>query len=221
MKKNCLVLTLLLTTILVNAQKKYVIVPNKFSFSVRNNQYNLNKTVKQFFKSEGFTTYFENEISKDFNKCDAYQISLKREKNNSRSQSMWVLVKDCNDNVVFKSEEGKSRFLETSRAYNESLKRALKSIEGKLVVRKVASKGEQVSPILKSEVFTFKKKTTKEWVLVSEDQVSKIVGFKSSLKNVFIAYKNKTKGLFFKSKGFWFFEYEANGAIVSQKIIVK
>ncbi|MGY5352431.1 hypothetical protein ACXGQW_07695 [Wenyingzhuangia sp. IMCC45533] len=225
MKKSFLVGLLVMITCFANAQKKYVIVPKKFSFQVRKNQYKLNRNAKEFFEKEGFTTYYDDELPENFDKCSAYIISLDK-KSKARSQSLWVLINDCNKNLVIKSKEGKSRLLEVSRSYNEALDKALKSIKNETLAT-VSSEKKQVTvkgleSLKQKSIYSFKKKTDKTWVLVSKENTDiELTCLLTSQDDVLIAKRNNLNGVLLKQNNAWFFEYYLNDELQSERIEIR
>ncbi|WP_316818344.1 hypothetical protein [Pedobacter nyackensis] len=110
---------------------KYVLVPEKFSFLKQANQYRLNTLAKALLEEKGFTVYYDNsELPQEIanNKCTALNVEV-LEKKSMFSTNLTLLLKDCQNNVVFKSKEGKSREKEFSTSYNLALRDAFTSLE--------------------------------------------------------------------------------------------
>lgn len=105
-------------------------VPEKFSFLKQPNQYRLNALTKALLEDKGFTVYYENELPQEIanNKCSALVVDV-LEKNGMFSTNMTLLLKDCQNNIVFKSKEGKSREKEFSVSYNLALRDAFTSLD--------------------------------------------------------------------------------------------
>ncbi len=230
--KNKILLFVLFITITLQAQKKYVIVPHKFSFSMRKNQYNLNKTTKQFFEKEGFEVFYDDELPLKLTKgkCLAYQVSMIK-KSRARSHSIWIDVKDCNDNLVVKSEEGKSKLLEVTRSYNQALEKALQSLRGKLIIDDANSQSKpsllvdtlKNKRVVKNEsiVYQIEKSTRNSLMLVSKLGNAKISCLETNLSDVYIAKRAEITGVFLKKEGAWFFEYEQNNKLQSEQILLE
>lgn len=129
MKKIILLLILNFSFLSIAQEKyKYAIVPVKFSFLKKENQHNLNTISKKMMESYGLETYFENQLPNNFNTCEAILIDL--EENNSMfATKLFIIFKDCKNQVIFKSDEGTSREKDFKTAYNEALRNASKSIE--------------------------------------------------------------------------------------------
>ncbi len=133
--KKYTVLFLLLFSVSTYAQNtinnyKYVMVPEKFSFLKQPNQYRLNALTKALLEDKGFTVYYENDLPQEIanNKCSALLVEI-LEKNGMFSTNLTLLLKDCQNNIVFKSKEGKSREKEFSVSYNLALRDAFSSLD--------------------------------------------------------------------------------------------
>lgn len=110
---------------------KYIIVPKKFDFLKEENQYLLNSLTKFLFKKNGFNTLLEGEdYPEDFkrNRCLSLRSDVVKGSGLLKSK-LTVILKDCNDQIVFKSKVGESRIKEFSKSYNQALRRAFESFE--------------------------------------------------------------------------------------------
>ncbi|TNJ43774.1 hypothetical protein KFZ70_07785 [Tamlana fucoidanivorans] len=110
---------------------KYVIVPNKFDFLKEKDQYQLNSLTKFLFNKYGFEAIMEGgEYPEDlnFNRCLALKTDVNKDSGMFKTK-LTVILKDCNERVVYTSEIGDSREKEFKKAYNEALRHAFNSIE--------------------------------------------------------------------------------------------
>ncbi|MGK0253973.1 MAG: putative Zn finger protein [Mariniflexile sp.] len=110
---------------------KYVIVPSKYDFLKDKDEYQLNSLTKFLFEKYGFDALIEGEkYPEDLirNRCLALKSDLIKDSGMFKTK-LAVELKDCNDQVVFTSLLGESREKEYSKAYNEALRNAFKSIE--------------------------------------------------------------------------------------------
>lgn len=109
---------------------KYIIVPKKFEFLKEENQYRLNTLTKFLFQENGFTTVYNDELPDELrrNPCMGLKTNVL---NNSGlfTTKLQVELKDCGDQVVYTSGEGKSKIKDFQNAYSEALKGAFESIE--------------------------------------------------------------------------------------------
>jgi len=109
---------------------KYVLVPSSFDFFKEPNQYQLNELTKFLFEKYGFEAYMENEelpMELSQNRCKALIANMQ---NNSGlfSTKLVVVLKDCKNNQLFISKEGRSREKDYKIAYQEALRDAFESI---------------------------------------------------------------------------------------------
>ncbi|MFZ0489712.1 MAG: hypothetical protein WAM00_05655 [Salegentibacter sp.] len=109
---------------------KYVIVPQTYDFMKREDQYQLNSLTKFLFEKYGFEAVMKDEDRPEDlrkNNCLGLRADVK---NNSGIfvTKMKVLLEDCNGNVVFESEEGRSRTKQYKQAWQEALRDAFNSV---------------------------------------------------------------------------------------------
>lgn len=234
MRKNRFFFILVLFSIVSFAQKKhkYAIIPYQFSFVSEHDKYGLNSLTKSFLQSEGFEVYYDNEqfpeeLSK--NRC----LSIVVEPFEIKALFMIKIVidiKDCSNNLLMKSEIGVSREKEYKIAYNQSLRQALNSLKGKLnfKVENLNSVEETIeikttnnlnSIINTSQLRAVATATGFDLINFSNNRI--LILHTTSLKNVFIAYKDIYKGLLLNKNNAWFFEYDFEGKIYSEKVDVQ
>ncbi|MBW2962231.1 hypothetical protein [Mesonia aestuariivivens] len=109
---------------------KYVVIPVQYKFQDEENKYMLNSLTKHLFNEEGFETYMNVETKpKDlaFNKCLALYAEVQSESESffSLNTQLKLILRDCNDQIVFKSE-GRSKLKNYKEAYHDALKNAFK-----------------------------------------------------------------------------------------------
>lgn len=110
---------------------KYVIVADEFDFLKEPNQHQLNELTKFLFERNGMESFIEGErLPEDLlqNRCKALNADV--ESNSGLfSTKLTVVLKDCNNIEVFRSEEGRSKIKSYKEAYHEALRDAFTSIE--------------------------------------------------------------------------------------------
>jgi len=109
---------------------KFVIVPEKFSFLKEADQYRLNTLSRMILEDKGFTVYMDNPQLPDeiaSNKCNALSFDV-LEKNTMFSTNLTVVLKDCKNNILFKSTEGRSKEKDYRVSYNLALRAAFESL---------------------------------------------------------------------------------------------
>ncbi|MEO2072296.1 MAG: hypothetical protein ABGW99_13260 [Zunongwangia sp.] len=135
MKKLSVLFAILFTAITYGQKTvndyKYVIIPEKYEFSKEKNQYQLNALTKFLLEKYGFTTVMksaEKPAELQSNNCLALEADVQ---NNSGLfvTKMVLQLKDCYGNVVYASDEGRSREKDYKAAYHEALRDAFTSLE--------------------------------------------------------------------------------------------
>lgn len=224
---------------------KTIIVPQKFSIFKENNQFNTSFLTKSFFEKEGFTVFLDgNNLPPALanNRCSAFFVDL-QEENTLFITKLTVFVKDCRNNILATSTQGKSRNKDNNKAYNEALRMALKSLEGQTnfenkitdneaVIKAVEiEKEEEIveNKVAKTEEIV--EKTTSKTTLISEptksgymlrNENNSIVFelFKTSNPTIFIAKKGNTNGIFTLKNNFSTFESYQNGELKVENVSV-
>jgi len=109
---------------------KYVIVPKKYAFLKEENKYRLNTLTKLLLEESNFTAYYDGNTPPEYdqNPCEALTVDLDNE-SGMFSTKINVVLKDCRNKIVYRSEEGKSRIKEFEPAYHEALKNAFESVK--------------------------------------------------------------------------------------------
>ena len=214
---------------------KYVIMPKKFSFFKEENKYNLNVMTKSFFETEGFQVYFDtDEFPKELaeNRCLALFVNAE-EDSNMFSTKVSLELKDCYNKVLHTSDLGVSKEKEFKKAYTEAFRGALSSMKGLLKIKNATVKSpEKLNDVMVS--VPSKKPNTiintselRAEVTETGYNLVDYSGFKvfylyaTSLDTVFLASKDIYKGVLFKKNNGWFFEYDFDGKVYSEKVEVK
>ncbi len=136
MSRNFLFGFLLLFVFSGMAQKKvneykYVIVPDSYLFLEDKDAYQLNSLTKFLFNKYGFEAFIQSDdFPKDLsnNGCKALHADVKEESGIFQTKLI-VELKDCNNKVIYVSEQGKSREKDYKTAYHEALRNAFLGIE--------------------------------------------------------------------------------------------
>ena len=107
---------------------KYVVIPIQYKFQDEDNEYMLNSLTKYLLNQEGFDTYMDVESKPNdlkFNRCLALYVDVISESESffSLQTKLDLVFKDCNNEVIFKSE-GKSRIKNYEESYKDALKEA-------------------------------------------------------------------------------------------------
>lgn len=240
MKKIVFLITVLfsITTI---AQQSYdvILLPKKFDFLSEDNMHNLNALTKSFFETEGFTVYYKEDIiPKEIanNRCASLFADVV-ESNTLFVTKVEVVLKDCQNAIVFTSAIGSSKDKESAKAYNEALRSALTSLRGNLKFKNVNTntievEKETVEEIVekKEEILAEKNTNPNQLFAIPTNTGYKLVDRKlnviielraTTTPSVFIANKEDIIGVFIEKGYNWYFEYYLNNRLVSEKTDVK
>ncbi len=135
MKKLSVLFAILFTAITYGQKTindyKYVIVPEKYEFSKEKNQYQLNALTKFLLEKYGFSTVMKSaEKPRELQSNNCLALEADVQNNSGLFVTKLVLqLKDCYGNVVYATEEGRSREKEYKDAYHEALRDAFTSLE--------------------------------------------------------------------------------------------
>jgi hypothetical protein len=244
MKKLFLSLIILISFVSFSQENnyKYAVLPAKFSFLNEANKYNLNSLTKAFFESQGYEVYYDTDtMSNDIANNNCNKIYINVLENNSVFQTkLSIEIKDCKNQVLLTSTEGKSREKEFRVAYNNALREAVNSIKGKLtfenpylkndiasVIKPVKVEEKVIETVIdnKKEIVSSYKLSAvpnqNGYKLVDSDLKVLFELFKTSKPNIFIAKKDTISGVFFSNNNEYFFEFFQNDKLVSEKVDVK
>ena len=138
MKKSVFILLCMMICSWGYAQKtinnyKYVVVPKRFEFLRKDNQYQLNVLTKFLMEKQNFTVlYTGDNFPPDFAQNNCLGLKTKVVNNsNVFTTKLHVELVDCFGNTVFKSDEGRSKQKDFKKGYHEAIRSAFKSF-GKL-----------------------------------------------------------------------------------------
>jgi allophanate hydrolase subunit 1 len=241
-------LILVLFTVAVHAQSninnyKYVIVPEKFSFSKSENQYGLNSLVRDLLEEKGFTAFMSNgQIPQEVaaNKCGSLMADV-TEKRGLFVTNLTLVLKDCQGNIVFKSKEGKSREKEFPVAYDGALRDAYTSLkdapyqyDGTTLTQtqQVAVIPAPLAPAPASVVpaaaaitdatgTLYAQATPNGFQLIDTTPRKVMALLKTSQPDYYIAQNGSVAGVVFKKNEEWLYEYYKDEKLVSQKLQIK
>ena len=248
MKKLLLTLVLLLSLTTFSQtvnDYQYVIVPAKFDFLKEPDKYRLNTTTKLLLQKYGFKSFLSTDevpAEATSNRCAILYASLVND-NSFFVTKLKVVLKDCQDRVVYETADGSSREKDYHVAYNEALRAAFKSFDqlnyaysGKsaTVVEVVApavpeTPKPQPQKIIPATIPTvvpvagqlYAQPIPNGFQLINTEPKVVYKIYNTSVKDYFIASKGEQNGVFFTKNGNWYFEYYANGKLVSETIDVK
>uniref|UniRef100_UPI0040485884 hypothetical protein n=1 Tax=Polaribacter sp. TaxID=1920175 RepID=UPI0040485884 len=257
MKKISSILLLMFSTFMFAQNSlnsyKYVVVSDKFDFLKEADKYQTSSLTKFLFNKYGFNAFLNSEVLPDdlnSNRCSALFADVKESSSFMRTK-VSVVLKDCNNRIVFTSKEGSSKEKDFKDAYHEALREAFLSVE-KLkytyvpvrsnsnvnppVVNKKIDKIQVETPIVLpnvnvSEVSNKTKEGTTDAVLYAQVTATGYQLVDTTPKVVFIALQtNQTnvfilkgkEGLLYKNgNNTWIAEYYENGTLTVKKYQIK
>lgn len=250
--KTRLLFVLLLVTVAAGYSQsningyKYVLVPERFSFSREDNQYGLNYTARELLQQKGFIAF----VGKDelppavaANRCNALKVEVVQKKGMFVT-NLTLLLKDCNDNIIFKSKEGKSREKEFQPAYDAALRDAFSSLDAvpykydsTLAAQPLQVATPTTAPVASSPApastpsplpsvtditgTLYAQPTPNGYQLIDTSPKKVLTLLKTSVQDYFIAEAGTSNGIVFKKEGGWLFEYYKDGKLVSLKLEIK
>ncbi|MDP2685818.1 MAG: hypothetical protein Q8O62_01270 [Aequorivita sp.] len=217
-------IALLLTTSVISqntnlSEYSYVIVPEQFDFLRERDQFQINSMAKFYFEKNGFNSYLA-DSAPNANRCDGLYANVEELKS-ILGTKLQVVLKDCNNKEIYRSQEGKSKYKEYDKTYQDALRKAFSSIEALGVNQK------NVVVLTDSD---YTKTVSKETRLPSENaeqsqpKVSKVFG--NLLPDAkFSNYSNSGKTFLLRktTEGYSLYEESAgaeDGLLLKGKIIV-
>jgi hypothetical protein len=243
-RKACTCIIFALITVVGFSQNsinnyKYVIVPERYSFSRDDNQYGLNTTTRMLLEQKGFSALMANEKlppALAANRCNALMAEVVQKKGFFVT-NLTLLLKDCQGNIIFKSKEGKSREKEFPAAFDLALKDAFTSLNDvpyKYDSTAVINQQATATPAAPSATpapamaagaeitgTLYAQATPNGYQLIDTTPKKVLVLLKTSMPDYFIAEAGTSNGIVFKKDGEWIFEYYKDNKLVTQKLEVK
>ncbi len=136
MKKLFLLGFILIGSQLVLSQEtlnnyKYIIVPKHFDFQSGADSYKINSLTRFLLDKKGFTTLFDDAVYPDdlkHDRCLALKINLLTESNFTRIKIKAIFL-NCENEIVYTTDEGWSKDKDYQRAYHEAIRGAFNSLE--------------------------------------------------------------------------------------------
>lgn len=227
---------------------KYIIVPERFSFLKENDQFQTSSLTKFLLKKNGFTVFLDSdeypiELKKDL--CKALTVEI-IDKSSLFTATVLVALKNCAKKIIYTSEEGKSKFKDYKKAFQESIRNAhagmsnikfiapvdpviMDVIKKPVVNILTTNKSAELIPTIVQKGYVNKdlKGTNTLYAQPNEngsqliDVKLEVVFFilKTNLKDVFII-KDKN-GVLYKKSTTWFASFYENGELVEKRYEIK
>lgn len=105
----------------------YVVVPDRYEFLRSPDQYQLNSMTLFYLDKSGFNAYLSSNTP-NANRCDGLYANVE-ELRSILGTKLQIVLRDCSDNEVYRSEVGKSKYKEFDKTYQDALRNAFRSME--------------------------------------------------------------------------------------------
>lgn len=108
---------------------KFVVVANKYDFLKKADQYKTSSLTKFLFNKYGFTSFLSSdELPKEIkeNRCISL-FAYVTDASTMFTTKVNLVIKDCNDNVIFESPVGKSKEKEFEKGFHEAIRNTFKN----------------------------------------------------------------------------------------------
>lgn len=218
---------------------KFAIVPSKFDFLKEKDQYQLNTFTKMYMEKYGFKVFFDTDplpLEVMGNNCNKVFVELISESNMFMTK-INVVLRDCMNKELYRTDVGKSRDKQYRTAYREALREAFKSFDtldytyngGNGISSTAAQAAAPAAapipdkkPVVIDKNTLFAQPAENGYQLV--DTTPKVIFKlqKTSSSKVFLAQKEGLSGtLIEKEDGKWVFEHYVNGQLVTENISIK
>lgn len=227
---------------------KAVIVPLKFDFQKKQNEYRLSTLSKFNLNKAGFEAFYAEEPNA-YDKCSLLYIDIINVKA-FLATKMYFVLKDCNGKEIFKSTTGYTKEKEYQLAYTEALNEAFESLYAMnykyvprntpivvntatpttsavpAVVPAIPATSTPVTTVVTPNVAStvavyYAQPTANGYQLV--DTTPKVVMklYKTSKSDYFTAVRDGVQGALLLKDNEWYFEYYQNDQLMSEKIAIK
>jgi hypothetical protein len=204
---------------------QYVIVPVKYDFLSKEDQYGLNTLTKLLLQKYGFKAYLSNEempLNTDNQRCNFLYADVIQD-NSMFVTKVKVALKDCKEKVVFETQFGSSREKQFAVAYNQAFRESGKSFDKlnyKYNDKNNSSITQEPSKTIVSEInsetFYFAQPTANGFQVVDNEPKVIMKLYTTSQKNVFLGIRGVTNGVLISKENHWFFEYYDGDKLISE-----
>lgn len=109
---------------------KYIIVPKRFEIFKQVNQYQTSTILKHLFATNDYNVIYNDALPAELNANGCLGLRAELEENSSLFMTkVNIVLKDCNGQVVFRSQEGRSKEKEFKAGYTQAIKNAFESLK--------------------------------------------------------------------------------------------
>ncbi|MCA0931000.1 hypothetical protein LCM02_00975 [Lutimonas saemankumensis] len=110
---------------------KYIIIPKKYEFLNKENQFRVNSYMKHLFEKEGYNTIYQGENYPDDlleNPCLGVKAMVS-DQSSAFTTKVFIFLENCQDEVVFKTAQGKSKVKDMNKTYVDALNKCFVEIQ--------------------------------------------------------------------------------------------
>ncbi|MDN3724319.1 hypothetical protein QRD02_07980 [Aequorivita sp. SDUM287046] len=112
----------------------YVVVPEQYDFLKGRDQFQINSMTHFYLEKYGFNAFMADQAP-NANRCDGLFANVEKI-STIFGTKLQVVLKDCNDKEIYRSQEGKSKFKEFDKSYQDALRKAFISLKAMNVDQK-------------------------------------------------------------------------------------
>lgn len=109
------------------SEYSFVVVPEQFDFLKGRDQYQINSMTKFYLEKNGFNAYLA-DSAPNANRCDGLYANVEELKT-ILGTKLQLVLRDCNDNEIYRGQEGKSKYKEYDKSYQDALRKALSGLD--------------------------------------------------------------------------------------------
>jgi hypothetical protein len=221
---------------------KYIIVSDRFDFVKKTDMYQTSSLTKFLFKKNGFDAYLSSDkLPKEVydNRCNTLFVKVVNASGVFVTKNH-IEFRDCNNVVIYKSKNGRSKEKEYKLAYHEAIRGAFTDVvissyaykerassvtKSNVIVNSVESKIPKkvivpVKKIMQKDSNTiYAQPTSNGFQLVDTSPKVVFTILQTSTENVFVI-KDKN-GILFLRNSKWIAEYYENGQLIQKELKIK
>lgn len=131
------------------SEYSFVVVPDKFEFLSKANQYQLNEMTKYYLSKNGFNSYYFSELPSVDN-CDGLWADVESISGFTRTK-ITIVLKDCKGKEVYRGAPGASKQKEYKKSYQDALRKAFLGFNELSVKQKEIVVRPSVSNVLRQK----------------------------------------------------------------------
>lgn len=105
----------------------YVLVPQQFEFQKGKDQFQVNTLMRHLLNQAGFNPIYDVELE-NLPRCEGLFLDLDLEPSFVYTK-IKIILRDCNYNVVYQSQEGISKEKEYKKAFHEAIREAFRPLD--------------------------------------------------------------------------------------------